>query len=228
MPAAARAGVLLAAAALGAHLLFAGWRRGGGGGGRVHNGSSDVDLFRADLAGPAGPARQAWGSGGWPVRQTFVGMPEILLPPQLKHDCTAAPRSMSDVLPGSIRPRRNRVVIDAQCAPAPDALDSGMCLQFSSAKRKLVACLPSLIILGFQKCGTGELQGWLSAHPTLQRWQGNEPKKSGAGEADYFNRQATSDGAVAKTWITSYLKAGFVLFKASDIARVYTFEKSPK
>ena len=191
---------------------------------RVHNTSTDVSLFYPHSASGV----RAWGGGDWLVKQTFVGMPEILLPAQSKHQCTSVPRSMSEVMPRSIRPRHSRVVVDIRCSPAPDTLDSGMCLHFPSAKRKEVACLPSLIILGFQKCGTGELQGWLSVHPVLQRWQGNEPKKSGAGEADYFNRNGQSATAIKKTWINKYLKGGFVMFKASDISRVYTFEKSPK
>jgi hypothetical protein len=135
-----------------------------------------------------------------------------------------APRAV-----GTIRPPGQRTIIDATCLPANSAaLDAGVCVQIENHQRREIACLPSLAIFGFQKCGTAELQGWLSAHPVLQRWQGNTPQWSGAGEADYFNRQGHSASAIATTWSEQYLKAGFVLTKPSDVANVYTFEKSPK
>lgn len=36
------------------------------------------------------------------------------------------------------------------------------------------------------KCGTAEIQGWLSQHPNMQRWGGKQD--SGAGEAHFFDR----------------------------------------
>eukprot|EP00039_Didymoeca_costata_P028335 m.20715 g.20715 ORF g.20715 m.20715 type:complete len:531 (-) comp6928_c0_seq2:62-1654(-) len=126
----------------------------------------------------------------------------------------------------SIR-RDPRPIIDTSCAPPPKALDAGYCVRFAEGGRKVIACLPSLIIFGFQKCGTAELQGWLSAHPALHRWQGNEPQKHGAGEANYFNHRSVSEKYINNTWIPSYLQQGFVLTKPTDISRIYTFEKSP-
>jgi hypothetical protein len=128
----------------------------------------------------------------------------------------------------TVRPPGKRIIVNSDCRPAPNMVDAGVCVQLPSSQRKEIACLPSLIIFGFQKCGTGELQGWLSAHPALHRWQGNTPQKSGAGEADYFNRIGLSSNALSHSWIEKYLRPGFILTKPSDAARLYTFEKSPK
>lgn len=128
----------------------------------------------------------------------------------------------------TVRPPQRRIVIDAGCKPTPDMLDAGVCVQMTSSQRKEIGCLPSLIIFGFQKCGTGELQGWLSAHPAMHRWQGNLPQKSGAGEADFFNRVGTTAARVAQNWNARYVQAGFMLSKVTDVSHVYTFEKSPK
>jgi hypothetical protein len=131
-------------------------------------------------------------------------------------------------LSATVRPPGGRVVVNYDCRPAPHMVDAGVCVQLPSQQRKEIACLPSLIIFGFQKTGTGELQGWLSAHPALHRWQGNIPQKSGAGEPDYFNTLELSRNALGNSWIEKYLRAGFILTKPSDASRLYTFEKSPK
>lgn len=127
----------------------------------------------------------------------------------------------------TVRPSPHRILIDEDCAPNTTSMDAGVCVQFSNAQRKQISCLPSMVIFGFQKCGTGELQGWLSGHPVLHRWQGSAEVRSGAGEADFFNR-LSSTAELNRTWLTKYAKAGFILPKNSDVTSVYTFEKSPK
>ena len=53
--------------------------------------------------------------------------------------------------------------------------DAGDCFRC----RRHVSCLPSLINIGVQKAGTGELQKWLSVHPAV---------KVHGGEAHFFDR----------------------------------------
>lgn len=135
----------------------------------------------------------------------------------------------------SIRSAAFRTVISDQCKPTLDHLDAGVCVRMDTkdlfgykTEWLRIACLPSLIILGFQKCATAELQTWLSVHPIMQRWQGDIAHPSGAGEADFFKRFGSSRGSVAQYWKSEYALKGLLLTKPSDVARIYTFEKSPK
>jgi [heparan sulfate]-glucosamine 3-sulfotransferase 5 len=136
-------------------------------------------------------------------------------------------RSTSRVEHGSIRAVQRRVVIDERCKPTVDHLDAGVCVQVDVGRRLYVGCLPSAIIIGFQKCATAELQSWLSAHPALLRWQGNVDQRSGAGEADFFKVHGQSSATVDSAWLEHYVKAGLMLRQPSDAESVYTFEKSP-
>lgn len=162
----------------------------------------------------------------WNSRLHFYGHDNNVLSDLTALPCSSLQRRVRTL--ATIRPLDGRIIVNAECKPAPGTVDAGVCVQMPSQQRREVACLPSLVIFGFQKCGTGELQGWLSTHPSLHRWQGNSPQKSGAGEADFFNRLGTSSNKLSKSWMDKYLRAGFILTKPSDASRVYTFEKSPK
>lgn len=84
---------------------------------------------------------------------------------------------------------------------------------------------------GAMKCGTAEIQGWLSRHPHLQRWQGTLPKTSGAGEAHFFD-DLTEDGEEFEQQLREkYLYRGMLLplidaNQTHDYKR-WTFEKTP-
>ena len=165
----------------------------------------------------------------WDVPLQFYGDDSKVLSGSAELPCAALKRRpRTSAL--SVRPAGSRVIVNAECKPTPDLVDAGDCVQMQTTGRREIACLPSLVIFGFQKCGTAELQGWLSAHPVMHRFQGNEPQKSGAGEADYFNllEADSPKNTLKKTWRTKYLRTGFVLTKPSDATRLYTFEKSPK
>ena len=55
-------------------------------------------------------------------------------------------------------------VLNANPSAAARA-DAGSCFELG---RRHAACLPSLINIGVQKAGTGELQTWLGAHPRVR------------------------------------------------------------
>ena len=151
-------------------------------------------------------------------------------------DFALQPQSCDDAVPqpdpagrtGTIRAWGARRVIDLACEPGPGAIDAGQCFFDRPPPRRVlrVSCLPSLVIIGFQKCATAELQGWLSAHPVLQRWEGNRLHTGGFGEANFF-KEAEGDQWVRSRWVSDYLTRGFAFNTPGAAAGVYTFEKSP-
>jgi hypothetical protein len=93
------------------------------------------------------------------------------------------------------------------------------------------------------KAGTAELQGWLSQHPALYRWQGTVvfyqckarssvvvypgPSASGAGEAHFFDKLASDDDLESR-WLDNYLWKGLTIPPHGPMLRnLYTFEKTP-
>lgn len=143
--------------------------------------------------------------------------------------CSAMPkRRHRDAPLATIRAVPRRIIIDERCRPTSDNVDAGVCVQIDVGRgRRAVGCLPSLVIVGFQKCATAELQSWLSAHPALLRWQGDVDQRSGAGEPDFFKVHGTSALAMDSAWMDRYVRAGLMLRRPSDAQTMYTFEKSP-
>jgi [heparan sulfate]-glucosamine 3-sulfotransferase 5 len=96
-----------------------------------------------------------------------------------------------------------------------------MCVQAG----KHTVCLPSFVIIGAMKSGTGELQSWLALHPNLL------PYNLGGvlSEAHYFDK-LDGLGSLPGTWLGKYMLSGFK-FKGPNenrLGTVYTFEKTPK
>ena len=85
---------------------------------------------------------------------------------------------------------------------ASDTVDAGDCIQeapvwyarWSRGPPRHLRCLPSFVIAGAQKAATGFLRQRLARHPQLAQ--------GGGKEVHYFDRL---DGAVDKTWATTYL-----------------------
>ena len=96
----------------------------------------------------------------------------------------------------------------AVCDGALSFADAGYC--FRDPGTGALRCLPSFIIAGAQKAATGFLRQRLARHPQLAQ--------GGGKEVHYFDRL---DGAVDKTWATTYLDEF-----AATTATV-TYEKTP-
>jgi hypothetical protein len=78
------------------------------------------------------------------------------------------------------------------------------------------------------KAGTAEVQGWLSRHPNLYRWMGEDDR--GGGEAHLFDKLSSRDDdeKFDKAWKGDYLFKGLTLPNGLQDARhLYTFEKTP-
>mmetsp|Transcript_38645 Transcript_38645/g.74090 ORF Transcript_38645/g.74090 Transcript_38645/m.74090 type:complete len:444 (+) Transcript_38645:361-1692(+) len=73
-------------------------------------------------------------------------------------------------------------------------------------------CLPSAIIAGIEKGGTGELKAWLSAHPKINMVMS---------EIRFFNRPNPSGS------LGPYLRSGFCLSEEHRLSGSITMEKSP-
>lgn len=103
-------------------------------------------------------------------------------------------------------------------------------------------CLPSFIIAGAMKCGTGELMKWLELHPNLAVGSGANNKR----EVHYFtselnkhhtaqrqsnngNNSAVSskDTNISKDTTLVEYASFFPEFSAAEASQQYTFEKSP-
>ena len=174
----------------------------------------------------AGGAGNFWVGGDWDVPITLYGPLE-----NANQGCHAIPdRRLGGTAKhrGSVRADRTRIVIDEACDPNLGQLDAGTCVQTDVGKRRYIGCMPSLLIFGYQKCATAELQSWLSVHPVMHRWKGNIDQRNGAGEADFFKLHAEDLATAERHWKSDYLKEGLMLTKASDALSTYTFEKSPK
>lgn len=96
-------------------------------------------------------------------------------------------------------------------------------------------CLPSFIIAGAMKCGTGELMKWLELHPNLAVGSGVNNKR----EVHYFtsplhkhhtqsnNTVSAQDTAPSKDTALVEYASFFPEFTATEAMQQYTFEKSP-
>ena len=174
----------------------------------------------------AGGAGNFWVGGDWEVPITLYGPLD-----NADQGCHAIPdRRLGRTAKhqGSVRADRTRIVIDEACHPTLGQLDAGTCVQADVGKRRSIGCIPSLLIFGYQKCATAELQSWLSVHPVMHRWKGNVDQRNGAGEANFFNLYAKDLATAEQHWKPDYLHEGLMLSKASDALNTYTFEKSPK
>jgi hypothetical protein len=194
------------------------------------SGSSTMEAGGSDGGGGGGGG--LWvgaATGQWAVELELYS-PEVTVP-RAGGYCSGMPRRRDRrgqaPLP-TIRAVPRRIVIDERCLPTAENLDAGVCVQVDVGRgRRAVGCLPSLVIVGFQKCATAELQSWLSAHPAMLRWQGNVDQRSGAGEPDFFKLHGDSAAAVDRAWMDQYVREGLMLRRPSDAQTVYTFEKSP-
>jgi hypothetical protein len=107
------------------------------------------------------------------------------------------------------------------------SLDSGSAAQD-------IRCLPSFIIAGAMKCGTGELMKWLQLHPKLALGTGAGDKRevhfftSTAHSSQDENKKTTSEGncSISPSKLLEYAQY-FPAFTAQQAREVYTFEKSP-
>jgi hypothetical protein len=94
------------------------------------------------------------------------------------------------------------------------ALQAGDCVVIKNKIR----CLPSFVIVGAMKSGTGALLRWLAMHPNLQAGRG----KDGQNEVHFFGSQAQD---LACLW-RAYL-AHFPAMSAREARGTMTFDKSP-
>jgi hypothetical protein len=101
-----------------------------------------------------------------------------------------------------------------------------------------IRCLPSFIIAGAMKCGTGELMKWLQLHPKLALGTGNGDQR----EVHYFtsalssNARGPNHGVITTTpganeivhpvKLLDYVQF-FPAFTPAEAREKYTFEKSP-
>lgn len=186
----------------------------------MHSGSNGTSHMSGGLW--VGAATNEW------AVELELFSPEVTAP-RAGGYCSAVPkRRHRDAPLATIRAVPRRIIIDERCRPNYENMDAGVCVQTDVGRgRRAVGCLPSLVIVGFQKCATAELQSWLSAHPALLRWQGDIDQRSGAGEPDFFKVHGASALAVDSAWMDRYVRAGLMLRRPSDAQTVYTFEKSP-
>ena len=88
-------------------------------------------------------------------------------------------------------------------------------LGIGSSTRSLL-CLPAFYIVGFEKCGTTALNIWLSYHPNLKaNWM----------EGRYFDQPNLT--LQDQRWYTDYLPQLPTIDIATELGKVWTFEKSP-
>lgn len=100
---------------------------------------------------------------------------------------------------------------------------------FSSFRSPHFQCLPSFIIAGAMKCGTGELMKWLNFHPYLRLI---ENKRDQTRESHFFSLQQQHFPAQLSTPSERYaLLQNYSHYLPSltleEVSKVYTFEKSP-
>jgi hypothetical protein len=101
-----------------------------------------------------------------------------------------------------------------------------------------IRCLPSFIIAGAMKCGTGELMKWLQLHPKLALGTGNGDQR----EVHYFTSALSSNArgpnhavnittpgandVIHPVKLLDYVQF-FPAFTPEEAREKYTFEKSP-
>jgi hypothetical protein len=137
----------------------------------------------------------------------------------------------------SIR-HRDRYAIDRNCTFSTSnsySADAGVCFinrrsglfALLSAERSF-QCLPSFVIAGAMKSGTGELMKWLHYHPFLRTGS-----SKGKREMHFFTRaniqQKLQDSASAHSLLSVALQYAdsFPELDEAETGTVYMFEKSP-
>lgn len=116
-----------------------------------------------------------------------------------------------------------RQVVDDNCT----VVDAGWCYPVKQGFLSIlrgqhdVQCLPSFVIAGAMKSGTGELMKWLAYHPFLQLGQGQGRGGSKGGrEMHFFTGQSNAFHAPQYASL-------FPELSEQRAAVTYTFEKSP-
>jgi len=122
-----------------------------------------------------------------------------------------------DDIAGSFRMSRKWQVVPSDPRIKKDQVDSNTCIVSNSIGGKSVQCLPSFIIMGFEKCSTTNLNIWLSYHPNLQgKWF----------EMRFFDK-LKNDVELENRW-PAYLRAlPQVPGGEQGVGKYWTFEKSP-
>jgi ubiquitin len=111
-------------------------------------------------------------------------------------------------------PRKWDIVpYDSECTKTQQ-LDSNSCVEF---KNKDVACLPALLLLGFEKCTTTEMNMWLSYHPNIvSKWE----------EIRYLNHaNVTSEGET--DWYHYLKRLPKIPGGAKNVGKYFVVDKSP-
>jgi hypothetical protein len=108
-------------------------------------------------------------------------------------------------------------------------LQAGMCTEYTTLlSDKNMKCLPSFLIIGVMKAGSGELLNWLRLHPHLKAGMPNSKQR----ELHYISRFANrssrgyADSTLSMSAMLSYLDQ-FPLLSELEARSVYMFEKSP-
>lgn len=104
------------------------------------------------------------------------------------------------------------------CRVSPKSSTFSWLSWFSFAENKKIQCLPSFMIIGTMKSGTGELMKWLHYHPLLAL--GTRDKQHH--EIHYFDQFKDTNKPTLHEYI-SY----FPMFSTKQTSFQYTFEKSP-
>ncbi|EDQ84325.1 uncharacterized protein MONBRDRAFT_30321 [Monosiga brevicollis MX1] len=107
---------------------------------------------------------------------------------------------------------------------SPDQLDAGVCMSDDSSSSFKAACLPSFLIIGAMKAGTGELASWLEQSPLLRRYT-NFAKPTWHGEAHYFDHIQPTE-TLEDTW-RSYLWTGPKYKDKDQLRTTHSFDKTP-
>jgi hypothetical protein len=89
-----------------------------------------------------------------------------------------------------------------------NGLKAGDCIKINGEIR----CLPSFVIVGAMKSGTGALLRWLGMHPNLQAGRGEE----GQNEVHFFGKKSLTEGPSSDCLWRSYL-AHFPVMKMKQV-----------
>jgi hypothetical protein len=131
------------------------------------------------------------------------------------------------------------------CNESP-GIDAGVCVResflsptsniLSSSQaamntRTTVRCLPSFVIAGVMKSGTGELMKWLDRHPNLKVGKGKvieNEKAIETNEVHFFGDAFTKSTCKWLSYLQFFPDFGETIETVdSSIRNIYTFEKSP-
>ena len=145
------------------------------------------------------------------------------------------PAAFSAVSPHAFPPPLLASTTRYHAPPFFNETDAGRCWWF--ARRGLFKCLPSLVVMGFQRCSTRELHEWLAAHPLTAAYVN---PSSPSLETHFFDslgvskafhslqplRRSEVRGELAEAW-PAYLEAGPALDLSDVLGRIAVFEKTP-